>query len=386
MEQKKLNVNNIFYGVVGVATLMLAIMGATFAYYTATANNATTITGNMATIGIDVEVTKMTDVDEIKGGIIPMSNNMVEMALNKQGTDICVDDNGNAICQVYKVSVNNESTASMFVDVYVTLSGGSGVPSDIFATAGNIKTYYDNETPTNLTDDTIKDVSAIREWTNVAPGSETTMRWAQAFCSTENGDVVTSCTTEGTSTVRGLSTISLAKLGVSDAAKVDGRNRAEIYLDKTPTNSTYLDTPLTDVMGTVDINKVGDTYDVIDKNYIRISDHTFGNYNYTRAADKTSALVFSQYLAANPTLTTTHETGTSSGTYTRSQVYYIVVWLSETGNNQTAGAGGTNVPTAETKNGFFSGNATVITAQGAEVTATFSGTTKVTPDTPITQQ
>ena len=382
MEQKKFNINNIFYGVIGVATLMLAIMGATFAYYTATANNATTITGNMATIGVDVEVTKMTKVDETKGGLIPMSNNMVEMALNKAGTDICVDDNGNAVCQVYKVSVNNESTSSMFVDVYVTLSGGSGVPADVVPTAGKMNV--------TRTGGTVEEVNVTREWANVAAGSETTMRWAQAFCSTEEGGVVTACTTTGKSTVRGMSDVTLAQIGVSAAAKNDGRNRAEIYLGATSTNTDtdlvaqQLATPLYDVTGTVAINKAGNVYEIIDKNYIRISDHTLDSYKYNREADKTSALVFNQYLSANPTLTTTHQSGTSSTTtFTYSQTYYIVVWLSENGYNQTAGSDNTNVPAADKKNGFFKGNATVITAEGNEVTATFSGTTRVEPDTPI---
>lgn len=376
MEQKKFNVNAIFYGVIGVATLMLAIMGATFAYFTATAEDTTTIKGDMATINVDVEVTKMTKVDEAKGGLIPMSNNMVEVALNKAGTQICVDDNGNAVCQVYKISVNNESTSSMFADVYVTLSGGSGVPADVIPAAG-----------------TLNGKSVTREWANVDSGSETTMRWAQAFCTAESDGVVTACSTQGKSTVRGLTDVSIAQLGVSAAAKADGRNRAEIYLGQTSTNTDAalgLATPLYDVTGSVAINKAGNTYEIIDKNYIRISDHTLDSYKYNRDADTTSALVYNQYLEANPTKTTTHQVGTSDGVndststpYTYSQVYYIVVWLSENGYNQTAGAGGTNVPTAETSKSFFKGNATVITAEGNEVTATFSGTTKVAPDTPI---
>jgi len=375
VEQKRNNVNGIFYGVIGIATLMIAVMGATFAYYTATQSaGQNEIGGNMSTIGVDVEVTKMTKVDETKGGLIPMSNNMVEMALNKPGQQICVDDNGNAVCQVYKVSVNNESTASMFVDLYVTLTGGSGVPADVIPAAGKLN-----------------NIDVTREWSNVTAGSETTMRWAQAFCSTEAGGVVTACTTAGNSTVRGLSAVPIAIIGVSDAAKADGRNRAEIYLTDTSTNTAAglgLATPLYNVTGNVDINKAGDTYEVINKNYIRISDHTLGSYKYNREDDTSSALVYSQYLEANPTLTTTHESGTSSSTFTRTQVFYIVVWLSENGHNQTANvpAGANTTPGASTtRTDFFSGNATAITAEGYEVTATFSGTVKVDPDTPITE-
>lgn len=330
MEQKqqKYNINNIFYGVIGVATLMIAIIGATFAYFTATQSNNNTITGNMATISFDVTVTKMTTVDESKGGMIPMSNNMMEQALTSS-SGICVDNNGNAVCQVYKITVINTSTASMFVDGYVSLSGGSGVPEDY---------------PTWLY--------------NTA---KTTMRWAQAFCSTESDGKVTACTTAGNSTVRASSTISMAALG-GTGTKGSGLNTAEI---KSASG---------DVTGTASIN--GNNYTVVNRNYIRVSDHAVGSTAYTRANDTTSALVYSQYLDANDD-NAGNNTGTSSSTFTDAQVYYIVVWLSENGHNQTTGATGA----ATAANDFFQGNVTFISAQGSEVTATFSGHTKVTPNT-----
>ena len=93
MEKKKQHdINNVFYGVIGVATLMIAIIGATFAYFTATASNNNTIKGNMATISFDVSVTKKTTVDESKGGLIPMTNSMVEKAVtNASNNGICVE-------------------------------------------------------------------------------------------------------------------------------------------------------------------------------------------------------------------------------------------------------------------------------------------------------
>ena len=128
MGEKKNNINNIFYAVIGVATLIISVIGATFAYFTATASN-NVITGNMSTIGFDLSVAKVNNADTAAGGLIPMSNNMMEAAL-KSSKGICLDDNGNAICQVYKITVNNTSTASIFLDGYVPLTGGSGDPAD----------------------------------------------------------------------------------------------------------------------------------------------------------------------------------------------------------------------------------------------------------------
>ena len=67
--------------------------------------------GNMATITFDLSVQKKTTVDEsmnnLTTGLIPMTNSMVQKAVNNASTKgICVDDNGNAVCQVYKIILN----------------------------------------------------------------------------------------------------------------------------------------------------------------------------------------------------------------------------------------------------------------------------------------
>lgn len=357
MEQqnKKRNINNVFYGVIGIATLMIATIGATFAYYTATASNNNTIKGNMATINFDLAVAKVSTADD-NIGLIPMSNNMVEQALigtdtNSDNTkEICIDNNGNPVCQVYKITVSNTSTASMFLDGYVTLGGGSGTADDIGPTANGGKGLY---TADQLT-------------------GKTTMRWAQAFCSAGTNGIVTGCTTAGSSTVRASSTVALAALG-GTSTKANGFNTAEILSTRA------------EVTTTTSIN--GNNYEVINTNYIRVSaPHTYGVTSYSRANDTTSALVYSQYLEAKDTVTT-NDAGdsydsnlTTTGTnevYADSQVYYIVVWLSENGHNQTTGATGAS----STASNFFQGNVTFVSAQGSEVTATFSGHLKVTPNT-----
>ena len=338
MEQRKDgHISNVFYAVIGVATLMIAIIGATFAYYTATATNATTLKGNMATISFDLDVKKVTNKDDTKGGLIPMSNNMMEQALTKNAgasdKGICVDDNGNAVCQVYKITVVNTSTASMFLDGYVTLSGGSGVPADYTATTTN----------------------------------KTTMRWAQVFCSAESSNLVTACTTAGDSTVRSTNKITFAALGGTDV-KTDSLNKGEIKSARDDVVYAQNNANAAQIQG----NK----YEVIKQNYIRVSDHVAGNYTYKRASDTTSALVYNQYLDANDGKGG-NNSGTSSTTFKDAQVYYIVVWLSENGHNQTQGA---TDASAELSN-FFQGNVTFISAQGSEVTATFSGHTRVNPNT-----
>ena len=349
---------NIFYGVIGVLTLIVSVVGATYAYFTATANNTDAIKGDMATIDFDVTVEKVTNVDdqtvtgtELKRGLIPMSNNMMEQALTKNAATkgVCMDDNSNAVCQVYKITVINTSSASMFVDGYVTLENGSGTPADL---------------PTAGTQD------APAGYTTV---NNTTMRWSQAFCSAENGDgIVTNCTTAGSTTVRAsnANNISWEALG-GTSTQAYGKNQAEmkfqrasIVNDQTNTNAAVIQ---------------GNKYEVINKNYIRVSNHAAADPTYTRAEDTTSALVYNQYLEANDNNPDNND-GTSSSALKDIQVFYIVVWLSETGSNQNANTAGTN-GVAKSATDFFKGTVKFISAQGSEVTATFNGLTKVPSNT-----
>ena len=319
--------NNILYAVIGVLVLVISIAGATFAYYTATNTVNTGITGNMATITFNVMVDKKTSVDtQNNRGLIPMTNSMVEKAVSDaSGNGICLDDNSNAACQVYKITVNNTGTAGMFLDGYVSLTGGSGTATDYAS-------------------------------------SPTTMRWAQLFCTEKADGSLNTCTTAGKTTTRATNTATgissnWAALGTATGHAVSDIKVANDY-SSIVTSSTIR----------------GNNYNVISTNYIRVNLNTTGAYKQQN--DVSNALVYNQYIAPNDD-ETTNNSGDSSKNYTDSQVYYIVIWLSENGLNQTAGA--TNAAT-NTVN-FFSGTVTFVSAQGSEVTGTFYDYTAVTPDT-----
>ena len=350
MDEKKNNGRGIFYGVIGVATLVVAIVGATFAYFTATMSNNNVITGNMATIQFGLNVIKVTHVDETKGGMIPMSNSMVEAAVSDSTTTYadsskgagttCVDDNGNAVCQIYRIRVTNTGTASLFLDGYVSLVNGSGVATDTGPNGLNLTNLKNN----------------------------TTMRWAQVFCTGTQEDEITGCTTIGrTTTGATLAVGGETQTSSGITADWDTIAAPDKTVDEVTTtyshNLTNIKTTYNDVVVKGAIS--GNNYDIINRNYIRISDHDASATGYKRATDITSALVFNQYLDAASDAKTTDET-----------VYYFVVWLSETGTNQTVGATGA----ATSALNFFQGFVSFNSAQGSEVTATFSSYTAVTSD------
>ena len=117
------NLNNgrgMFYAVIGIATLVITIIGATFAYLTASTNsdvNAVTATGATISLGY-------TDIKTgLKENLIPINEALEQFAKGgydseDAGTEIdyrfvginetdCRDVNGNNICSVYQFTVSN---------------------------------------------------------------------------------------------------------------------------------------------------------------------------------------------------------------------------------------------------------------------------------------
>lgn len=365
--KEKKNGKNILYAVIGILTLIISVTSATYAYYTFSDGVNGAIKGNMATVTFSLSVTKMTGDSGNNKGMIPMTNWMVENAVLNYGTSntnkalgtsgatvgggngICVDDNGNVVCQIYKINISNTGSAGMLLDGYVTLTGGSG---------------------------TEKDVASGARKNNA---TKTTMRWAQVFC-TESGSSLSKCTTGFNSGVasagsvgnlKGMVSHNYTKYPTTTAANqipVIPNNSADTNYKLITTNSSASSVAdYSSVIGTAEIS--GNDYNVITSNYIRISDHAT-NAVYTQKTDITSALVYNQLISPSGDGA---KTGDSSAELKAGQTYYIVVWLSETGTNQTAGTSGNATSTS----GFYTGTVTFISSQGSEVTGKFSGYTSV---------
>ena len=109
------NGRGIFYGVIGVATLVVAMIGATFAYFSASiSTDGDPITLNSTTI--DLNLTQNTK--GIKFNLIPVDETLPGFATGgyignkdseESGDFNCIDDDGNEFCSVYEVTVTNPS-------------------------------------------------------------------------------------------------------------------------------------------------------------------------------------------------------------------------------------------------------------------------------------
>lgn len=120
----------VFYAVVGVATLVVAIIGATFAYFSASATNNTDVKGTTASgASLAIAITKVSDEATAKN-MIPMLSTDLQKGVTGTNSKSCIDANGNTVCQVYKVTVTNGST-----DIGINVKGTMNLAS----TAKNMK-------------------------------------------------------------------------------------------------------------------------------------------------------------------------------------------------------------------------------------------------------
>ena len=126
----------IFYAVVGVATLVVAIIGATFAYFSATAE-AKTFTGTTASAGsLTLAVNEIWPTgDSLPDKLIPLdaeakdgvsgSGGKLAIALSKEKA--CRDVNNDVACHVYEITVTNGGDAAVLTKTTLKLAfAGTG--------------------------------------------------------------------------------------------------------------------------------------------------------------------------------------------------------------------------------------------------------------------
>ena len=164
------NGRGIFYGVIGVATLIVAIIGATFAYFSASATNDQDVTGTTASgASLAIAISKVSATGTEKNMVPMLSTDLqkgVTGVTEKGGS--CKDANGNTVCEVFKVTVTNGSA-----DIGLNVKGTMNLTS----TAKNMKWQV-------LTDATTVDGTA----TTVAQGAEGVITNNQALAASGTHD------------------------------------------------------------------------------------------------------------------------------------------------------------------------------------------------------
>ena len=153
------NGRGIFYGVIGVATLVVAIIGATFAYFSATAgsaNDAITAGGASVELGWSETGYFQTGLVPVETGYIDTQGN-IDMYKKEDGTndvkasvgavdtglaskfanspDIaatdCIDQANNAVCSMYEFTISNPTGSTAAQTVYATLTPKSNTMENL---------------------------------------------------------------------------------------------------------------------------------------------------------------------------------------------------------------------------------------------------------------
>ena len=132
-----------------------------------------------AVVNFNLKVEKITS--EEKEGLVPVKDNEILNALKGENGKQCIDLNGNNVCQIYKVSVNNDSDYSTTFKSSLELiaSKNSGYSNLKWAEL----IYSDN--PTLLGD--IKSMDMSNWKTSYGVGANTTGEFYIAIWISDNG-------------------------------------------------------------------------------------------------------------------------------------------------------------------------------------------------------
>ena len=99
---------------VGILTIIVAIAGATFAFFQVTATN-NNITGESAYVANNLELKVTLSSTAATGKLVPQlektgTTNILQKAVTgATGKGSCIDENVNTICKVYTITVTNKT-------------------------------------------------------------------------------------------------------------------------------------------------------------------------------------------------------------------------------------------------------------------------------------
>jgi len=146
-EKNEKNGRGLFYFVIAFAVIIIAVVGATYAYFTATArsddSNAVTAGSTEVSLGIEVDRSGAnTNLIPVAENIakyayaekkeIKYTDNCIEYAINEDGEQVgecikyqkdpqstCLDDNGAEVCSTYTYTVINSNNAQQKLKMYL---------------------------------------------------------------------------------------------------------------------------------------------------------------------------------------------------------------------------------------------------------------------------
>lgn len=207
-QKNNTNKSGLIYAIVGVAVLIVAVAGSAYAYYSATATDKDTVKGTAG--GGAAPTLTVKKESNASGNLVPIDKTVETLTKGAKGWNTasnavntawnaaqsCTDKNGNTVCQVYSVTVKNNSNTSVIYDISLTALSGAKTPNlDAVKMASNISV-------TSVT--SIKGVNkGICTTTSVAGGGTSTACYFMVFITNLNSAQTDSGAFTGTVTAVG---------------------------------------------------------------------------------------------------------------------------------------------------------------------------------------
>ena len=118
------NGRGLFYGVIGVATLIVAIIGATFAYFSVSANiaNNSDIAGSTVELSDTTITGTLTRETASTVSMVPLKTADLQKGITGEGGQQCIDANGAKVCDIYTLTINNTSNAPVSLAGNLTIT------------------------------------------------------------------------------------------------------------------------------------------------------------------------------------------------------------------------------------------------------------------------
>ena len=150
-QKNNTNKSGLIYAIVGVAVLIVAVAGSAYAYYSATATDTSTVKGTAG--GGAAPTLTVKKESNASGNLVPIDKTAETLTKGAKGwnktsnavntswnaAQSCTDKNGNTVCQVYSVTVKNNSNTSVIYDISLTdLHGAKTQNLDAVKMASNI--------------------------------------------------------------------------------------------------------------------------------------------------------------------------------------------------------------------------------------------------------
>jgi len=137
-EKEKFNyVLPILLPIIFVIVLIIAVVGGTYAYFQARGENSDIQGGTASATNLELTVTKIST--SATGNLIPLDNDINSLSTAAKGygftgttydnTKSCIDKNNYSVCQVYEITIKNNSTAAVVLNGGITKLEGEKTPN-----------------------------------------------------------------------------------------------------------------------------------------------------------------------------------------------------------------------------------------------------------------